>query len=94
MKKLRGTHTTLTPLSEEIYNILNKQKIRISPGLIIRKDIKVKQVSIKLKEENGTVLTEVLMKSSKQFLRIYDSSIPEIKNLLTPYCKLKNILLK
>jgi hypothetical protein len=103
MKKLKGTHTSLTPLAEEIFEILTKKSfdksIQISPGLITRKNIKVKQVSIKLKEDSenlnaGVILCEVLMKGSKQYLRIYNSNILEIKKLLKNYCESKQILLK
>jgi len=94
MKKLRGTHTTLTPISEEVYRLLSAKKIRISPGLIIRKNIKVTQMSIKLKDDTTSIVCEVLMKGSKQYLRIYDSTIPEIKKLLKSFCETKQILLK
>ncbi len=96
MKNLRGNHTSLTPLSEDISKILQKHDkgIRISPGLITQKNISVKQVSIKLKDESTSIAAEVLMKGSKQYLRIYGATLSELKNILKGYCKSKQILLK
>ena len=95
MKNLRGSHTSFTPLSQEIFEILTKdKKIRISPGFITRKNVQAKQVSVKLKDETTSILCEVLMKGSKQSLRIYNTNIKEIKKLLKAFCENRQILLK
>lgn len=98
MKKLKGSHTSLTPLSQDIFDILTRSnpehKIQISPGYITQKNIKVKQVSIKLKDETTSVLCEVLMKGSKQSLRIYGATVPEVSKLLKKFSESKQILIK
>lgn len=100
-KKLKGSHTSFTPLAQEVFDILvkNKSQIKISPGFITRKNISISQVSIKLKEDEenlnaGVIFCEVLMKGSKQSLRIYNSNILEIRKILKPYCDSKQILLR
>jgi hypothetical protein len=102
MKNLRGNHTTLIPLAEEIVKILSKnfKDLEFAPGFITRKNVKIKQVSVFLEDEITSVLMTILMKGSKQFVRIYAGGPPsaallsEIKKILKPFCDEKQILLK
>jgi hypothetical protein len=96
MKKLRGNHTTLIPLAEEITKIISKnfKKIEFSPGFIIRKNIKIKQVSVILENEISSILMTILMKGAKQYVRIYNGEIEKIFENLKEFTKEKQINLK
>jgi hypothetical protein len=96
MKNLRGNHTTLIPLAQEVCDLLSKKvkSIEFSPGFITRKNVKIKQVSIILENEISSVLMNVLMKGSKQFVRIYNVNILEIEKVLKDFSKEKQINLK
>ncbi len=96
MKNLRGNHTSLIPLAQEIVDLLSKniKKIEISPGFITRKNVKIKEVAIVLQIENGSILANILMKGSKQFVRFYNTNILEIEKVLKDFCSIRQINLR
>jgi hypothetical protein len=96
MSRLRGDHTSLIPLAEEILYMLKKghRGFTYSPGVIIRKNIKVKEVTIKIVEDTGSLLVTFLMKSSKQLVRVYSMQRAEFVSGITKYCNERQILIK
>jgi hypothetical protein len=96
MQRLRGNHTSLISLAEEVlYFMSKKDKIfTYSPGIIIRKNVNAKEVSIKIVQESGCLLLTFLMKHSKQLVRIYDLNKVDCLKLLQEFTLQKNILIK
>jgi hypothetical protein len=95
MKNLRGNHTSLIDLAQDALQILKKHKeIEVSPGLIVRKNIKTKGNSITIQSDSGSLLLTFLMKSSKQFVRLYNVDTKTVQNTLKDFCETKQILLK
>ncbi len=94
--KVRGDHTSLIDLAEEILYILKKKDkdFSYSPGIIIRKNIKIKEVSIKIVEDTGSLQITFLMRNSKQIVRIYNLSKTDFLKYAKEYCDGKQISLK
>lgn len=97
---LRGDHTSLIPLAIQIINNLESEskkenkKFTYSPGYITQKNMKVKQLSITVLEEKNSILIQVLMKGSKQFVRIYDLSAINFVKYTEQLCKDMQITVK
>lgn len=84
MKNLRGGHSTLISIAQEISDSLLKKnkKVEISPGFI-EAGIKAKTRSVTIfVEQSNVIKLNIVAINSKQSVRIYNSNLKEIKSIL------------